>query len=290
MARPTPPEPKVFCDAALTAKGSEWYHRTYFAHARDEPLLGDKSTSYLEDPRRPGARRGGAGRGDVVVLLRDPVRRAVSNWRFSTDNGLETRPLEEALRADLRDDQPWDPRPRRCRRSPTCGAAATPSTSTPWSADVPDDHARGLPRGAVGDPDALPALVGALGVDPARTPPPPDGGQRERGRRADAGSRREGDARGVLRGQRRPPGRPARETGAVVSRDEREVPRDGTAAGRRPDGRRAPGRTVQPRVGGGSRARLRAGGRPRAGTPPREGLRAPGRGDPGRATRVPRRC
>ena len=49
MARPSPPEPKVFCDAVLSARGVESYHRTWFAHARDEELLGDKSTSYLED-------------------------------------------------------------------------------------------------------------------------------------------------------------------------------------------------------------------------------------------------
>ena len=41
------------------------------------------------------------GEPHVVVVLREPVQRAVSNWRFSTENGLETRSLEEALRADI---------------------------------------------------------------------------------------------------------------------------------------------------------------------------------------------
>ena len=45
MARPSPPEPKVFCDASLSSRGAESYHRTWFAHARDETLLGDKSSS-----------------------------------------------------------------------------------------------------------------------------------------------------------------------------------------------------------------------------------------------------
>ncbi len=96
MARPARPEPKVFRSDEVSARGREWYRETYFGHARSEAVLGEKSTSYLEDPTAP-ARRGGARRTFVVVLLRDPVQRAVSNWRFSTDNGLETRALEVAL-------------------------------------------------------------------------------------------------------------------------------------------------------------------------------------------------
>ena len=42
-------------------------------------------------------------------MLRDPVARAVSNWRFSTDHGLEKRPLEPALRDNLAAPAAWDP-------------------------------------------------------------------------------------------------------------------------------------------------------------------------------------
>lgn len=175
MARPSPPEPKVFCDAALSAKGSEWYHRTWFAHAGDEQLLGDKSTSYLEDPDAPARAAEVLGEVDVVVLLRDPVRRAVSHWRFSTANGLETRDLEEALLADLLDEQPWDP--RRSSVSPVAylrrGRYA--EQLPPWVATFPTTTHVVLLEELLGDPGALPALVGALGLDPGRTPPaPPD--------------------------------------------------------------------------------------------------------------------
>jgi hypothetical protein len=48
--------------------------------------------------------------GDVHVLavLRDPVQRAVSHWRFSTEHGLEDRPLEVALRENLDGPREWD--------------------------------------------------------------------------------------------------------------------------------------------------------------------------------------
>jgi hypothetical protein len=109
MARPARPEPKVFCDPRAAAKGLDWYRDTYFRHATDEQLLGDKSTSYLEDPEAPARARDMLGDANVLAVLRDPVQRAVSNWRFSTENGLETRPLETALRENLTQEAAWDP-------------------------------------------------------------------------------------------------------------------------------------------------------------------------------------
>ncbi len=109
MARPARPEPKVFLSDERTALGLDWYHRTYFGHAVPGQLLGEKSTSYLEDAAAAARAEGVLGRAEIVVLLRDPVLRAVSNWRFSTDNGLETRPLETALRENLAGGVAWDP-------------------------------------------------------------------------------------------------------------------------------------------------------------------------------------
>ena len=172
MARPSPPEPKVFCDAELTARGLDWYHRTWFAHASGEQLLGDKSTSYLEDPEAPSRAADVLGTPQVVVLLRDPVRRAVSHWRFSTANGLETRPLEESLLADLREDQPWDP--ERSSVSPVAylrrGRYA--GQLRPWLTTFPDTTHVLFLEELLADPGVLRSLVADLGLDPGRTPVP----------------------------------------------------------------------------------------------------------------------
>jgi hypothetical protein len=109
MARPARPEPKVFLAEASVERGRDWYQRTFFGHATDERLLGEKSTSYIEVPE--AADRAWQVLGDdtlILALLRDPVARAVSNWRFSTDNGLEQRPLETALRENLDHAAEWD--------------------------------------------------------------------------------------------------------------------------------------------------------------------------------------
>jgi hypothetical protein len=60
-------------------------------------LLLDKSTTYLE--RVDAAERAARCVPDasVIVIVRDPVQRAISNWRFSLANGFEDRSLDEAL-------------------------------------------------------------------------------------------------------------------------------------------------------------------------------------------------
>lgn len=111
MASPVVPEPKVFLTDEVVARGLGWYRATWFAAAagHDDLVLGEKSTSYLEDPA--AAARAAAVLGDarIIVQVRDPVERAVSNWQLSTRHGLETRDLAEALSANLSGPEPWDP-------------------------------------------------------------------------------------------------------------------------------------------------------------------------------------
>lgn len=172
MARPARPEPKVFCDPRLAGRGLEWYRRTWFGHATDELVLGEKSTSYLEDPEAPARAAEVLGEPHVVALLRDPVQRAVSNWRFSTANGLETRALEDALRADLEGDQSWD----RGRTSVSPFAYLRRGRYVdylePWATAFPRTTHVVFLEELLTDPSVLPGLVASLGVDPDLTPRP----------------------------------------------------------------------------------------------------------------------
>ncbi|QZY28498.1 sulfotransferase family protein [Nocardioides coralli] len=106
MARPARPEPKVFLRE--DPPGADAYRAEFFGHVDGESLLGEKSTSYLESPEAPDRVAATLGSPQIVVQLRDPVARAVSNWSFSRDHGVETRPLAEALRADMAGQQEWD--------------------------------------------------------------------------------------------------------------------------------------------------------------------------------------
>lgn len=109
MARPTRPEPKVFLDDLGPGQDREWYVRTWFGHATPGQVLGEKSTSYLDRPDAIERIRAVLGQARLVVQLRDPIARAVSNWKFSSENGLEQRSLEEVLTSSLEGPLPWDP-------------------------------------------------------------------------------------------------------------------------------------------------------------------------------------
>lgn len=106
MARPARPEPKVFLREEPV--DVEAYRTEFFGHASEDQLLGEKSTSYLELDDVPDRVAKTLGSPRIVVQLRDPIARAVSNWRFSSDHGVEDRPLADALRADLADPRTWD--------------------------------------------------------------------------------------------------------------------------------------------------------------------------------------
>ena len=99
MSTPVRPEPKYFLrgDASLDA---QHYRKTLFPHHRDAHFLGEKSTSYME--RSDVAANILATLPDVkiIFLLRDPVERAISNYKFSVENDAETAPIEDALAAE----------------------------------------------------------------------------------------------------------------------------------------------------------------------------------------------
>ena len=175
MARPDRPEPKVFCSDEAAGRGLEWYDETFFAHARDERLLGDKSTSYLEDPAAPGRVAAVLGEPHVVVLLRDPVRRAVSNWRFSTRHGFEDRPLEAALCDNLVRSRPWDPERTSVSPYAYLERGRYLGYLEPWLTAFPATMHVLFLEELVGSDTALADLWAALGVDDSPRPPREEG-------------------------------------------------------------------------------------------------------------------
>jgi hypothetical protein len=169
MAKPLRPEPKFFLDDARYARGLAYYESEYFsdpaAHVR-----GEKATSYLESEvaaQRIKAMLPGA---PVLVLLRDPVARAVSNYRFSAQHGNEDLPLDEALRVSATGQRPFDP----------ARFSVSPYAYLPRGryVDALEAFSRHVPREQIHvvfyeelvAGSVLPALYERLGVDPAFAP------------------------------------------------------------------------------------------------------------------------
>lgn len=97
MANPVAPEPKFFLVDELYEQGLAFYSATWFAGLAADRLLGEKSTNYLESPRTAERIRRDLPDVKLVFMLRNPVDRAWSNYRWSRQNGLETEDFATAL-------------------------------------------------------------------------------------------------------------------------------------------------------------------------------------------------
>lgn len=109
MAKPASPEPRFFFDAEKYRRGLAWYEANYFAGTEGVPVHGEKSTTYIESPIAAERAARTIPEADVLVMLRDPIDRAISNWTFSIASGLEDRPLGQAMAENLEGPRSWDP-------------------------------------------------------------------------------------------------------------------------------------------------------------------------------------
>ncbi len=100
MAKPLRPEPKFFFTDELFNLGLDQYDRRFFPAGSSALVRGEKSTVYYES--EPAAKRIARSfdQPRAIMVIRDPVERAVSNYWFSVNNGLETLPIEEAFRSE----------------------------------------------------------------------------------------------------------------------------------------------------------------------------------------------
>lgn len=192
MAAPERPEPKFFLRKDLGDDPARAYRRAFFGGKPGARRFGEKSTSYLESEevaRRlavhlPGVR--------VVVALRDPVDRAISNVRFSRANGLETRSVDDALCPCGPPAPTFDP----TRISVDPFAYVTRGVY----ADYFERYLRHLPRERlhvvvleefVASDEPLLGLLDFLGVSRAAAPVRPGGVNTSSGRRPEVRCRRE---------------------------------------------------------------------------------------------------
>lgn len=170
MARPARPEPKVFLHDLAPDQDRAWYVDTWFAHASPDQVLGEKSTSYVDRTDAIERVRGLLGDIPLVVQLRDPVARAVSHWRFSSEHGLEQRPLGEALAANLEGPLPWDPSATSVSPYAYLERGRYAESVGPWLEVFGDLlHVQFLEE-LVARPELLTETLAHIGVDPAQTP------------------------------------------------------------------------------------------------------------------------
>jgi sulfotransferase family protein len=97
-----PKEPHFFARAinpSVRTKSWDTYAEA-FRGATENAILGDASTSYLWDPAGADLIHEALPDSRIVVLLRDPVARAISHYKMDVRNGRQRRSFDDALRAD----------------------------------------------------------------------------------------------------------------------------------------------------------------------------------------------
>lgn len=98
LTRPVRPEPKFFLNESEFQKGREYYENKYFSALPSQvKVIGEKGTSYIEHPVVIQRIQDFYPQAKVLVVLRNPVERALSNYFFSHENGLETRSIDEVF-------------------------------------------------------------------------------------------------------------------------------------------------------------------------------------------------
>lgn len=96
MSKPIRPEPKFFTQ---NRKLSEipFYIEKYFPQHEKYLFLGEKTTSYIEYEIALKQINEFFPDSKILIMLRNPIDRAISNYFYSRNNGIENREITEAL-------------------------------------------------------------------------------------------------------------------------------------------------------------------------------------------------
>ena len=106
MASPIIPEPKFFLQEDSIALGRNEYLKRYFSGCEKYKALGEKSVSYLETHVAGERIKKCLPNCKIIIILRDPVTRAISHYWYTRNHGIEKRNLNDAFQemVDLESD------------------------------------------------------------------------------------------------------------------------------------------------------------------------------------------
>lgn len=96
MNKPVRPEPKFFINNSSTDNLDSYFEK-YFNSNKQPKWFGEKSTSYIEHEEALINYKNIFPNSKVLLILRNPIDRAISNYKFSLENGLESRSLEDVF-------------------------------------------------------------------------------------------------------------------------------------------------------------------------------------------------
>lgn len=97
------PEPHFFFKSWEYERGFDHYVDRWFDSVPDTALaVGERSSSYIFGPQVPERISAHLPGVRMILMLREPVDRALSNWRFSVESGLEPLSFSRAVQREDR--------------------------------------------------------------------------------------------------------------------------------------------------------------------------------------------
>jgi len=106
MNEPWWPEPKFFLRSDSVTRVDEYLKKLY---SQDDVLVrGEKTVSYMEHPDVAGRIKLCFADALILFMIRDPINRAISNYWYSRNNGLEDETIDEVLSNESLQDRPYD--------------------------------------------------------------------------------------------------------------------------------------------------------------------------------------
>jgi hypothetical protein len=93
-------EPHFFCLDERFKRGPEYHNALFDASDSSVRIYGESSTGYLVWPQAVERIKHTLERPKIIIVLRDPIGRTVSHYRWRFRLGLEKRDLLSALRED----------------------------------------------------------------------------------------------------------------------------------------------------------------------------------------------
>ena len=99
VAAPLRKEVHYFSHGRHLGKTDGWYRAHFPLRVRMAPgaITGEATPDYMYDPEVPARLAAMAPRARLIVILRDPVERAISHYHHEVRMGREYLPIEEAM-------------------------------------------------------------------------------------------------------------------------------------------------------------------------------------------------
>tara|TARA_B100000768_G_C11215965_1_gene348210 strand:+ start:301 stop:1035 length:735 start_codon:yes stop_codon:yes gene_type:complete len=100
VIKPLKPEPKFFSDIGNHQFNKDTYFNKFFINNPNTNFFIEKSTNYIENVKALKHIKKLFPNGKILILLRNPIYRAYSNYKFSYESGLESKSFLEAINSN----------------------------------------------------------------------------------------------------------------------------------------------------------------------------------------------